>query len=66
MPWIFADDIEKPALSKKEKEQIEQYLKRRKKAAVYADENFPAQATAILKGNESGLRGNSSTTQAKW
>ncbi len=49
MPWIFADDIEKPALSKKEKEQIEQYLKRRKKPRFYADENFPAQATAILK-----------------
>ncbi len=49
MPWVYIDDLPQPMPSKREVEEIEEYLRRKKKPRFYADENFPEQAIAILR-----------------
>jgi predicted nuclease of predicted toxin-antitoxin system len=53
MPWISAAEAYErdfPA-TKKEIEQVIEYRRRNAKARFYADENFPAQATQIVRAN---------------
>jgi predicted nuclease of predicted toxin-antitoxin system len=50
MPWIDLETIVKNNYpTEREKRQVEEFARRKAKARFYADENFPAPATAILR-----------------
>src|SRR5262249_5603123 len=71
MPWVDAVDAPSPEPSNREKAQVEDYLRRRKKPRFYCDENYPAQATGILRrwgfnvvtAQEANLRGHPDENQ---
>jgi predicted nuclease of predicted toxin-antitoxin system len=67
MPWVnTTSDLPNVELSKREENELENYLRqRKKKPRFYADEDFPAQAVEILRevgfnvlaAQEAGKRG---------
>jgi predicted nuclease of predicted toxin-antitoxin system len=54
MPWVFAQDLPDPKLSKKEEAELEAYVRSKKrKLRFYIDADVPRQAVEILR--ERGL-----------
>ena len=50
MPWVNVEDLPAPQPTPKEIDDVERYARQKKtRSRFYADENFPAGATEILR-----------------
>ena len=75
MAWVNVEDLwARTPLSRREAEEVMTYLARRAKPRFYADENFPAEAVALLRSmgarvttaKEAGQRGHPDENHAAY